>query len=82
MSIAMGRQLIFYGDFPFQPVFYNWSNKGHGMYCPFCVIVHIKDPLLLIGTMSHITINNTLSRPLNKYFLSSLFENQLNLPYN
>ena len=27
----------------------DWCNKGRGMYCLVCGIVHIKDPLLLIG---------------------------------
>ena len=34
--------------FLFQPVLYDWCNKGHGMYYPVCGMVHIKDPLLLI----------------------------------
>ena len=33
--------------FPFQSVIH-WSNKGCGLYCPVCGMVHIKDPLLLI----------------------------------
>ena len=35
--------------FSFQPVLHNWCNKGHGMYYPVYGIVHIKEPLLLIG---------------------------------
>ena len=35
--------------FSFQPVFHDWFNKGHGMYYPVCGMVHIKEPLLLIG---------------------------------
>ena len=30
----------------------NWYNKGHGMSCPDCGMVHIKEPLLLIGKCS------------------------------
>ena len=32
--------------------FLDWCNKGRGMYYPLCGIVHIKDPLLLIGKSS------------------------------
>ena len=32
-----------------QPVLHNWFNKGRGMCYPVCGIVHIKEPLLLIG---------------------------------
>ena len=35
--------------FSFQPVLYNWCNKGCGMFYPVCGMVHIKEPLLLIG---------------------------------
>ena len=27
----------------------SWCNKGHGMCYPVCVIMHIKELLLLIG---------------------------------
>ena len=35
--------------FSFQPVLYDWCNKGHGMCYVVCGMVHIKEPLLLIG---------------------------------
>ena len=35
--------------FSFQPVLHDWCNKGCGMCYPVCGIVHIKEPLLLIG---------------------------------
>ena len=35
-----------------QPVLHDWFNKGHGMCCPVCRIVHIKEPLLLMGKSS------------------------------
>ena len=38
--------------FSFQPVFHNWCKKGHGMCHPVCGIVHVKEPLLLIGKSS------------------------------
>ena len=33
----------------FQPVLHNWCNKGRGMCYPVCRMMHIKEPLLLIG---------------------------------
>ena len=33
----------------FRPVVQDWCNKGHGMYCVVCEMVHIKEPMLLIG---------------------------------
>ena len=38
--------------FPFQPVLLDWCNKGRGILYPVCGMVHIKDPLLLIGKNS------------------------------
>ena len=38
--------------FSFQPVLHDWCNKGRGMCYPLCGIVHIKEPLLLIGKSS------------------------------
>ena len=35
--------------FSFQPVLYDWCNKDRGMCYSACGIVHIKEPLLLIG---------------------------------
>ena len=35
--------------FSFQPVLHDWFNKGRGMCFPVHGVVHIKDPLLLIG---------------------------------
>ena len=34
--------------FSFHPVLHDWCNKGCGMCYPFCGMVHIKEPLLLI----------------------------------
>ena len=33
----------------FQPVLHDWCNKGRGMCYPVCGMMHIKEPLLLIG---------------------------------
>ena len=38
--------------FSFQPVLHDWCNKGRGMYYTVCGMVHIKEPLLLIGKSS------------------------------
>ena len=38
--------------FSFQPVLHDWCHKGSGMYYPVYVMVHIKEPLLLIGKSS------------------------------
>ena len=36
----------------FQPVLHDWCNKGRGMYYPVCGMMHIIEPLLLIGKSS------------------------------
>ena len=38
--------------FSFQPVLHDWCNKGRGMCYPVCGMVHLKEPLLLIGKSS------------------------------
>ena len=38
--------------FSFQPVLHDWCNKGRGMCHPVCGMMHIKEPLLLIGKSS------------------------------
>ena len=38
--------------FSFQPVLHDWCSKGRGMCYPVCGMVHIKEPLLLIGKSS------------------------------
>ena len=38
--------------FSFQPVLHDWCNKGCGMCNPVSGMVHIKEPLLLIGKSS------------------------------
>ena len=49
-SILHGVDPLSY--FSFQPVFHDWCNKGHGMCYPVCGMVHIKEPLPLIGKSS------------------------------
>ena len=46
-SILHGVDPLSY--FSFQPVFQDWLNKGRGMCYPQCGMMHIKEPLLLIG---------------------------------
>ena len=36
----------------FQPVLHDWCNKGRSMYYSVCGMMHIKEPLLLIGKSS------------------------------
>ena len=38
--------------FLFQPVLHNWCNKGCCMCYPISGMMHIKEPLLLIGKRS------------------------------
>ena len=38
--------------FSFQPVFHDWCNKGRGMCYSVYGMMHIKEPLLLIGKSS------------------------------
>ena len=78
--------------FSFQPVPHDWCNKGCGMCYPVCGMMHIKDPLLLIGKsspcgstgflahyLSGPTPYNVLSSSLNKIIPSFLFSlSQLN----
>ena len=47
---AIRRYRVLY--FSFQPVLHDWGNKGRGMCYPVCGMVHIKEPLLLIGKSS------------------------------
>ena len=72
--------------FSFQPVLYDWCNKGHGMCYPVCGMMHIKEPLLPNGKSSpcggswfplslsgwSFTKYNVLSGSLNKAFSSFL----------
>ena len=39
-------------SFSFQPVLHDWCNKGSGICYPICGMVHIKEPLLLLGKIS------------------------------
>ena len=53
--------------FLFQPVLHDWCTKGHGMCYPVCGMMHIKEPLLLIGKSSYVAagfLSRYLSGPL------------------
>ena len=62
-SILHGMDPLSY--FSFQPVLHNWCNKGRGMYYPVCGMMHIKEPLLLIGKSSLCAAAGFLSRYLS-----------------
>ena len=50
---AMGRRIdYFMSYFSFHPVLHDWCNKDRGMCYSVCGMVHIKEPLLLIGKRS------------------------------
>ena len=51
--------------FTFQPVLYDWCNKGHCICYPVCGMVHIKEPLLLIERVAHVAAAGFLSHFLN-----------------
>ena len=44
--------------FSYQPVLHDWCNKGRGMYYLVYRMVHIKDPLLLIGNSIPYRVEN------------------------
>ena len=48
---VMGRRIDPSWGEPIE-LFLDWCNKGHGMCYPVCGMVHIKEPLLLIGKSS------------------------------
>ena len=48
----------------FQPVLHDWCNKSRGMCYPVCGMMHIKEPLLLIGKSSLCGGRGFLSGPL------------------
>ena len=43
---------FFLSYYSFQPVLHDWCNKGCGMCYPVCGMMHIKEPLLLMGKSS------------------------------
>ena len=65
-SILHGVDPLSY--FSFQPVLHDWCNKGRGMCYPVCGMVHIKEPLLLIGKIAHVATAGFLS--LSEWYFS------------
>ena len=51
--------------FSFHPVIHDWFNKGRGKCYPVCRIVRIKEPLLLIGRITHVAAAGFVSCNLN-----------------
>ena len=53
---SMGPPHVPHGEpmdvFHVPAVLYDWCNKGRGVCYPVCGMVHIKEPLLLIGKSS------------------------------
>ena len=49
---AMGCRIDPSWSEPIEPVLHDWCNKDCGMCYPVCVMVHIKEPLLLIDKSS------------------------------
>ena len=41
---------------------FHCCNKGRGMCHPVCGMMHIKEPLLLIGNKTHVAAASFLSR--------------------
>ena len=41
---------------------HDWYNKGSAMCYPVCGMMHIKEPLLLIGKVAHVAAAGFLSR--------------------
>ena len=46
--------------FSFQPVFHDWCNKDRGMCYPVCGMMHIKEPLLVLGNVMSVSLNKTI----------------------
>ena len=49
ISLSTNVLIYLFNYFLFQPVLHDWCNKGRGMCYPVWGMVHIKEPLLLIG---------------------------------
>ena len=65
MMFASNAHQMLLGYYLVRPVLHNWCNKGHGMCCPDCGMMRIKEPLLLIRKSSHVVEARLLSRYLN-----------------
>ena len=47
-----GRKCLFNDALNTLYIHSDWCNKGRGVYYPVCGMMHIKEPLLLIGKSS------------------------------
>ena len=50
--ILCGLLDLMHTHFSFKPVLHDWCIKGRDMCYPVCRMVHIEEPLLLIGNSS------------------------------
>ena len=48
--------------FSFQQVLHDWYNMDRGMFYPVYGMMHIKQPLLLIGKLAYVAAAGFLSR--------------------
>ena len=49
-EVSPCQSILFFDTvFSFQLVLHDWCNKGCGMHYPVCGMMHINEPLLLIG---------------------------------
>ena len=53
-----------------QPVLHDWCNKERGMCDPVCAIMHIKQPLLLIGKSSPCISGSGFSSSLSEWLFN------------
>ena len=65
-SILRGVDPLNY--FSFQPVLHDWCNKYRGMCYPVCGVIHIKEPLLLIGIVAYVAAAGFLSHYMSGCF--------------
>ena len=56
--------------FSFQPVLHDLCNIGHDMYYPVCWMMHLNDPLLLLGKSSPCSGCSAFSFLLSEWFFT------------
>ena len=69
---VMGCQINTLSYFSFLPVLHDWCSKGCGMCYPVCGMMHIKEPLLLIGKSS--LCGDMSGFPLSSVILYHMFD--------
>ena len=60
--------------FSFHPVLHAWFKKGCDMYYPVCEMVHIKEPLLLIGKCNPCRGCHGFPRSLSEWPFTIMFD--------